>query len=121
MTNVSGSLVHLQIWALRTDNGRLRIVLINKDEFINCNMRINIPGSYCGKPASMTRMLPNRFGMRAKGGIYFQGQTYENAGYSGRLQGQYESFALAPQKFKDGKCGFKVPMPAASAALVFVR
>lgn len=111
----------MQVWALKADNGQIRIVLINKDELINCNIRVNIPSNLCGKPATLTRMVPNNQGMYAKGGIYFQGQTYENAGYSGQLQGKYESFSVPAQKFSDGKCGFKVPVPAASAALVLTR
>lgn len=111
----------MQVWALKADNGQLRVVLINKDELINCNLRVNIPANYCKKPAVLTRMLPNNDGIYSKRGIYFQGQSYEGAGYSGQLQGKYESFNLSPQKFKDGKCGYTVPVPAASAAIVLAR
>lgn len=112
---------NVKVWGLKADNGQLRIVLINKDESVHCNLRVNVPGNFCARPAVMTRMLPDERGIYAKGGIYFQGQNYDNSGYTGKLQGQYENFSLKPEKFKDGKCGFRVPVPAASAAIVFAR
>jgi hypothetical protein len=64
----------------------MRIAIINKDGQQSCTVNINLGQQYC-KQATLSRMLsPN--GLLGKADITWQGQTYENAGYTGKLQGQ---------------------------------
>ncbi|KAF6259983.1 hypothetical protein COO60DRAFT_937688 [Scenedesmus sp. NREL 46B-D3] len=108
---------NLKIHALRANNGELRIMLLNKDAQRNCNARIKVPGQYC-KTSALTRLLPGPQGMRSKGGISWQGQTYHNAGHEGEIKGQKEVQWVDRKTFKDGRCGFEIAMPAATAALI---
>jgi hypothetical protein len=92
-------------------------MLINKDAKRGCNTRVKVPGQFC-KPSALTRLLPGPQGILGKGGITWQGQSYENAGFEGELQGQREVQWVEQRKFKDGRCGFEIALPAASAALI---
>jgi hypothetical protein len=92
-------------------------MLINKDAKRNCNARVKVPGQYC-KSSALTRLLPGPKGILGKGGITWQGQSYENAGHDGELQGQKEVQWVNERMFKDGRCGFEIAVPAASAALI---
>jgi hypothetical protein len=56
--------------------------------------------------------------MNGKGGITWQGQTYDNAGHDGELQGDKVVQWVDKRTFKDGRCGFEIALPAASAALI---
>jgi hypothetical protein len=56
--------------------------------------------------------------MFSKGPIYWQGQTYMNAGYTGKLQGQVRSISIPAKKASDGRLSYVVAMPAASGALL---
>jgi hypothetical protein len=110
-------LLLLQIHALKADNGDLRIMLLNKDAKLNCNARVKVPGQYC-KTSALTRLLPGPQGLNGKGGISWQGQTYDNAGHDGELQGEKVVQWVDKRTFKDGRCGFEIALPAATAALI---
>lgn len=110
----------LQVWGLMADNGDMRVVIINKDDAIHCNMKVWFDDArYCKKPGTLSRLLPGEDGIKSKTGITWQGQTYEGSGYSGKLQGAKLTQQIQPEDFsKMGKCGFQVPVPASSAALL---
>jgi hypothetical protein len=106
----------LQVWALTSRAGDLRMAIINKDEQQSCNVNIKLDKQYC-KQASLSRLL-SPGGLLGKAGITWQGQSYENAGYTGKLQGQQQLQQLLPQAQANSSCVFAVPIPAASAALL---
>lgn len=115
-------LLLLQVWALRADNGDLRIALINKDDAINCNMKLWIDDKRFCRTASISKLLPGQAGIKSKGNITWQGQTYENAGFTGKIQGSTVVMQIESKQYpKVGKCGFEVPVPASSAALLVAK
>lgn len=108
-----------QIFALRViSNNDLRIVLINKDGKLNCNVRVKLSGKKYCRTAALSRLLPGPDGIYSKSGITWQGQTYEGAGQEGFIAGEKQNEWVQKTVFKDGSCGFEVPMPAASAAMI---
>lgn len=113
----------MQIWALKADKGDLRIVFLNKDEALNCNVKVMVDKPYCGSPASLARLLSGPSGIFSKGDeITWQGQTYANAGFSGQIQGQKQVQVLKPQLTKDpAKCRFEVPIPYASGGVLIAK
>ncbi|WIA40051.1 hypothetical protein OEZ86_013470 [Tetradesmus obliquus] len=106
-----------KIHALKADNGDLRIMLLNKHAKADCNARIKVPAQYC-KTSELTRLLPGPQGMQSKGGISWQGQTYDNAGHDGEIQGEKVVQMVQRRSFKDGRCGFEIALPATTAALI---
>lgn len=113
---------NMKVWALRADNGDLRIALINKDDAINCNMKLWIDDKRFCRTASISKLLPGQAGIKSKGNITWQGQTYENAGFTGKIQGSTVVMQIESKQYpKVGKCGFEVPVPASSAALLVAK
>jgi hypothetical protein len=92
------------------------VAIINKDEKKSCNIKIKVEKQYC-KQATLSRLL-SPGGLLGKAGITWQGQTYENAGFTGKLQGQPQLQQLLPQTQTSSSCIFAVPVFAASAALL---
>ena len=109
-----------QLWALKADNGDVRIALLNKDLSQSCNFDVRVESWACAKDGTLARLLPGdgSGGMDSKGPIYWQGQTYKNAGYTGKLQGQVRSISIPAKKASDGRLSYVVAMPAASGALL---
>jgi hypothetical protein len=112
----------VQVWALRADNGDLRVALINKDDTGNCNMKLWIDDKRFCRTANISRLLPGQAGLKSKGNITWQGQTYENAGFTGKIQGTQVTQTIEPKQYpKVGRCGFEIPVPASSAALLVAK
>jgi len=105
-----------KIWALLADSGELRVIFLNKDVSVPCNMAVTVPGIYC-KSGNLARLNPGTFGMASVAGITFKGQTYIDA--TGVIKGKETVFTLYPESTnKDGTCNYNMAMPAASAALL---
>lgn len=59
---------NMKVWALRADNGELRMALINKSEKKSCNVCVAVSDKkYCSKQATMSRLLPGSDGIFSKG------------------------------------------------------
>lgn len=108
--------MHSQVWALKSKSGELRVALINKDEQQGCSVSVKLGKQYCNQ-AILSRLL-SPGGLLGKAGITWQGQSYANAGYTGKLQGQLQLQQLLPQAQANSSCVYTVPVPAASAALL---
>eukprot|EP00882_Tetradesmus_deserticola_P033502 GHRQ01038275.1.p1 GENE.GHRQ01038275.1~~GHRQ01038275.1.p1 ORF type:complete len:228 (+),score=62.39 GHRQ01038275.1:174-857(+) len=108
---------NIKIHAVLADSGDLRILLLNKDAQRNCNARVKVPSRYC-KSSALTWLLPGPKGIQCKGGITWQGQSYDGAGHDGQIQGQKQVQWVQKRTFQDGRCGFEIPMPAVTAALI---
>jgi hypothetical protein len=106
----------LQVWALKSKSGDMRIAVINKDGQQSCTVNVNLDKQYC-KQATLSRLL-SPGGVLGKADITWQGQTYENAGYTGKLQGQQQLQQLLPQAQSNSSCVFAVSVSASSAALL---
>jgi hypothetical protein len=103
-------------WALLADSGELRVIFMNKEVSMPCNMLVTVPGSFC-KFGLLARLNPGTFGMASVAGITFKGQTYIDA--TGVIKGKETVFTLYPESSnKDGTCNYNMAMPAASAALL---
>jgi hypothetical protein len=110
----------VQVYALKSDSGDVRIALINKDVDKPCNVDVRVDAKFCSNKATLSRMLPGSRGIFTKGGITWMGQTYENSGLTGKLQGHVEQVAVRPQLFAGKPCSYNIGLPAASAALLVV-
>lgn len=110
----------MQVYALKADGGDVRIALINKDVDKPCNIDVRVDAKFCSNKATLSRMLPGSKGIFSKGGISWMGQTYENAGFEGKLQGQVEQAIVRPQLSAGKPCSYNIGLPAASAALLVV-
>ncbi|WIA13252.1 hypothetical protein OEZ85_006841 [Tetradesmus obliquus] len=111
---------NIKVYALKSDGGDVRIALINKDVDKPCNVDVRVDSKFCSNKASLSRMLPGRLGIFSKGGITWHGQTYENSGFTGKLQNAVEQVAVRPQLFAGKPCSYNIGLPAASAALLVV-
>eukprot|EP00882_Tetradesmus_deserticola_P013347 GHRQ01014170.1.p1 GENE.GHRQ01014170.1~~GHRQ01014170.1.p1 ORF type:complete len:185 (-),score=28.84 GHRQ01014170.1:197-751(-) len=110
-----------QVWALRADNGDLRVALINKDDVGNCNMKLLIDDKRFCRTASISRLLPGDKGLKSKD-ITWQGQSYVGAGFTGKIQGSKVVQFIQPKQYpKTGRCGFEIPVRASSAALLIAK
>lgn len=110
------------MWALRANSGDLRVVLINKDQTKDCNVKLELERTYCTSRGQLTRLLPGPQGLLSKGGITWQGQSYERDGnIHGQLLGKKVVQDLKPQTLRNGVCGFEVPIPLASAGLFIIK
>eukprot|EP00882_Tetradesmus_deserticola_P012264 GHRQ01012998.1.p1 GENE.GHRQ01012998.1~~GHRQ01012998.1.p1 ORF type:complete len:237 (+),score=52.89 GHRQ01012998.1:871-1581(+) len=112
---------NMKVWALRADNGDLRVALINKDDVGNCNMKLLIDDKRFCRTASISRLLPGDKGLKSKD-ITWQGQSYVGAGFTGKIQGsKVVQFIQLKQYPKTGRCGFEIPVRASSAALLIAK
>lgn len=110
---------NIKVWALRADDGDLRVAILNKDADSGCNVVVTVEQpEYCGKPATLSRLLPGKEGMKAKAGITWRGQTYDTTA-DGRPVGAQVTEAVAPAA-AGGRCTYAVPMPVASGAVLEV-
>jgi hypothetical protein len=77
-TNIEGlnkCEANIKVWALRSDNGELRLALINKSEKKSCNICVAVSDKkYCSKQATMSRLLPGPEGIFSKGELQCVGQ-----------------------------------------------
>lgn len=97
---------------------------MNKDGNTSCNMQIQLANltaaatvRYC-KQASVTRLLSGPDGLLSKGGISWQGQTYDGAGFDGRIQGQKQVELVQALRINNTTCAYEISVQAASAALL---
>jgi hypothetical protein len=98
------------------------VALINKDDTADCNMKLWIDDKRFCRTASISRLLPGGQGIKSKGNITWQGQTYENAGFTGKIQGSRTTLVIEPKQYpKVGRCGFEIPVQASSAALLVAK
>ncbi len=98
--------LHLKAWAVRA-NGSLRVLLINKGA-TSARVVLRIPGTAAASVQRLTAPSAS-----SKVGETLNGQTLSRAG---TWQGRPTHELLAP-----GPVGYTVRVPAASAALLFIR
>jgi hypothetical protein len=118
-TNAGSCGANVKVWGLLTDEGGVRVALLNKDMYTPCNVAVTLDSMYCGSTAALHRLMPGKKGMDSKDGITWRGQTYDNAA-NGKLQGSAKSESLRPVAAAGGKCSVTVPMPVASGAVLEV-
>lgn len=112
--------MHLQVWAFRSDDGQVRITLLNKDLDKSCNIDVHLEPKFCSAKATVSRLLPGKKGMESKAGVTWQGQHYVGADTTGVIQGKPEIEAVKPSSTSGGSCSYAIAMPKTSAALLIV-
>lgn len=112
----------LQVWAFTSDDGQVRITLLNKDLDKSCNIDIRLESKFCSSTATVSRLLPGKQGMQSKAGITWQGQHYFGAGTTGVIQGKTEIEVVKPAMSAEtsASCSYAVAMPKTSAAVIIV-
>jgi hypothetical protein len=109
---------NVKVWGLQSSSEEVRVVLLNKDVDIMCNMQVKLPKAYCAV-GLLDRLLPGSLGMRSVIGVTWRGQQYTDG--SGQIKGQVMVGKVDPEREKDGSCSFNIPMPAASGAVLKVK
>ena len=99
-----------KVWATRSPDGRIRVVLINKDASRRLVATLHLPSI---APATIERLKAP--GIAASGNVTLGGRSFGSPSDSGLLQGPSRPASLTPD---DGR--FVVNLPAGSAALVTV-
>jgi hypothetical protein len=103
-------LTGLKIWATRATDGRIRVVLINKDATHGRTVALQIPGA--SGPALLARLRGP--GLAAKHGVSFGGQSFGQTS-TGVLAGKPSAATITPNGSR-----YVVPLPAASAAVLTI-
>jgi hypothetical protein len=117
---------NIKMWALKADDGSLRVAVLNKDTKQACNVRVQVLDApqYCraGQRAELSRLLPGPEGINSKGGMEWQGQHYEDAAVAttGKLVGAKQIAAVTAATDAAG-CAYMLGMPTASAALLVLK
>lgn len=114
-TAFSGSLLpvslttqaNLKVWALKGEDGRIRIAVINKDETKSGAVTLTVPGYSTGTVSML--LAPS---LSSQTGVTLGGQTYDGS-VDGTMQG---GLSIQPINAKDNS--FTLTMPVVSAALV---
>jgi len=114
-TTSSGSLLpvnlttqaNLKVWALKGEDGHIRIVVINKDETKSGAVTLTIPGYSTGTVSML--LAPS---LSSQTGVTLGGQTYDGS-VDGTMQG-----ALTSQSINAADNSFTLTMPVVSAAMV---
>jgi hypothetical protein len=114
-TTSSGSLLpvnlttqaNLKVWALKGEDGRIRIVVINKDETKSGAVTLTIPGYSTG---TVSMLLAPSLSSQTR--VSLGGQTYDGS-VDGTMQG-----AISSQAINAADDSFTLTMPVVSAALV---
>jgi hypothetical protein len=99
----------LKSWATRAPDGRIRVVLINKDTSQPHAVVVRIPGH--SGAATLGRLLAPD--VRSESGVTLGGQTFGAKTATGLLSGPSQQIQLAPTAG-----AYTVRVPAASAALL---
>jgi hypothetical protein len=111
-----------QLWGLKTNAGDVRAVVINKDGWKDCNIDLAIPEWACKSTGTLIRLLPGKNGINSKGGgMTIWGQTYENAGYTGKLQNQKHSSQVWPWKDKSQRSVYSFSVPRATGVIMICK
>jgi hypothetical protein len=99
----------VKVWATRGTDGRVRIVMINKDPTTSVDVHVALPG-----PAtSGTVQTLSASGLSATSGISLGGRSFGTRTDTGRLVGQANDATVDPLLGY-----YSVQLPAASAALL---
>jgi hypothetical protein len=109
----------MKVWALLAEGGGLRVAVLNKDIDAACDVELTLDGDYCASEATVSRLLPGGKGMASKDGITWRGRSYDG-GADGLLKGapSDERVTPAPLGGAGGRCTVRLPMPAASGAVL---
>ena len=102
----------VKVWATRAPDGRIRVVLINKDLARPVTVALHLPST---ATATLERLEQSGAPASASGTVTLGGRTFGSASDSGQLQGRSDLASVAPSHGT-----FVVSMPAASAALLTV-
>ncbi|KAI8474854.1 MAG: hypothetical protein J3K34DRAFT_406796 [Monoraphidium minutum] len=121
-TNRAGCNANVKVWGLAPDGGGLRVALLNKDLYENCNVAVSVEAQHCGfagRRGALHRLMPGAKGMESKDGLTWRGQTYDSSS-SGKLLGETVATEVLPEiaDFWSGRCKYVVAMPAASGAVL---
>lgn len=122
-TNQGSCTANMKTYALLTNSGSMRIVVLNKADKKDCNAAIQVSPKFCTR-AILSRMMPGYTGMLSKGeGVTWRGQNYY-MNEDGRLGGNVTTYVVKPTRMagaKSGPCLFSFSMPGPSGALLEIQ
>lgn len=111
LLRVGGGDPGLKVWATRAPDGRVRVLLINKDAGRGRTIALQIAAA--GGPATVARLRGP--GVAAKSGVTYGGQSFGRQTGSGTLAGTARNETVTPSGSR-----YSVQVPAASAALLTI-
>jgi hypothetical protein len=98
---------NIKVWALKGEDGKVRIVILNKDEAVASTVEVTIPGYSRGTAVRL--LAPS---LNSLSGVTLGGQTYDGSS-DGNMVGQASNEAIT---VTNGS--FTLTMPTVSGALV---
>jgi hypothetical protein len=101
----------VRAWATLGLDGRIRVVLINNSLWDATTVRVRGPGRSAAGVATLERLLAPS--AHATGGVTLAGQSFGSKTVTGTLRGRLRALTVKP-----ARGGYRVRLPAASAAML---
>lgn len=125
-----GCSANMKVWALTdTSSGQLRVVVLNKDGAMPCNVALGLPAAPAPAPAgawgsaAVYQLLPGKAGLLSSinTGALWQGVTYYGSRNAMPSSDVLRAQRVTAERAASGGSVFTVAMPAASAALLVIN